>query len=44
MPLSSLEDMESNNTTVSTDGDRVSDLVREGKVNYTILRIFFMFK
>jgi hypothetical protein len=30
MPLGSSEEMESNETIVSVDGDRVSDLVREG--------------
>jgi hypothetical protein len=30
IPLASLEEMESNETIVSVDGDRVSDLVREG--------------
>ena len=30
MPLSNLEEMESNEAIVSVDGDRVSDLVREG--------------
>jgi hypothetical protein len=32
MPLASLEEIESNETIVSVDGDRVSDLVREGKI------------
>jgi hypothetical protein len=32
MPLASSEEMESNETIVSVDGDRVSDLVREGKI------------
>ena len=32
IPLASLEDMESNATIVSIDGDRVFDLVREGKI------------
>ena len=36
MPLEILEEMESNETIVSIDGDRVSDHVREGKI--------FMFK
>jgi hypothetical protein len=36
MPLASSEEMESNETIVSVDGDRVFDLVREGKI--------FMFK
>jgi hypothetical protein len=30
IPLESLEEMESNETMVSVDGDRVFDLVREG--------------
>jgi hypothetical protein len=30
MPLASSEEMESNETIVSVDGDRVYDLVREG--------------
>jgi hypothetical protein len=42
MPLASLEEMESNDTTVSTDGDRVFDLVREGKMNCTILQKYFL--
>jgi hypothetical protein len=32
MPLASLEEIESNETIVSIDGYRVSDLVREGKI------------
>ena len=32
MPLASLEEMESNETIVSVDGDRVSDLVGEGNL------------
>jgi hypothetical protein len=32
MPLASLEEMESNETIMSVEGDRVSDLVREGKI------------
>jgi hypothetical protein len=32
MPLASLEEMESNETIVLVDGDRVYDLVREGKI------------
>jgi hypothetical protein len=35
MPHANLEEMESNETIVSVDGDRVDGLVREGK--------FFMF-
>jgi hypothetical protein len=30
IPLATLDEMESNETIVSVDGDRVSDLVREG--------------
>ena len=36
MPLASSEEMESNETILSFDSDRVFDLVREGKI--------FMFK
>jgi hypothetical protein len=32
MPLASSEEMESNETIVSVDCDRVYDLVREGKI------------
>ena len=32
IPLASLEEIESNETIVSVDGDRVFDLVREGKI------------
>jgi hypothetical protein len=32
MPLAILEEIESNETIVSVDGDRVYDLVREGKI------------
>jgi hypothetical protein len=32
IPLANSEDMESNETIVSVDGDRVCDLVREGKI------------
>jgi hypothetical protein len=42
MPLASLEEMESNDTTVSTNGDRVFDLVREGKMNCTIFQFFLL--
>ena len=37
MPLASLKEMESNETIVSIDGDRVSDLVREGNFYVTII-------
>ena len=39
MPLASLEEIESNETIVSVDGDRISDLVREGKIKLCL--IFF---
>jgi hypothetical protein len=39
MPLARLEEIESNETIVSIDGDRVSDLVREGKIKLCL--IFF---
>jgi hypothetical protein len=42
MPLASLEEMESNDTTVSIDGDRVSDLVREGKMLQLFKNIFYV--
>jgi hypothetical protein len=32
MPLERLEEIESNETIVSVHGDRVSNLVREGKI------------
>ena len=32
IPLASLEEIESNETIVSVDGDRVSDLFRKGKI------------
>jgi hypothetical protein len=32
MPLARLQDMESKETIVSVDGDKVFDLVREGKI------------
>jgi hypothetical protein len=32
MPLASLEEIESNETIVLVDGDRVYDLVKEGKI------------
>jgi hypothetical protein len=37
MPLASSEEMESNETIVSVDGDRVSDLVREGNFYVSIV-------
>ena len=42
MPLASLEEMESNDTTLSIDGDIVSDLVREGKMLQLNSQIFFI--
>jgi hypothetical protein len=44
MPLASLEEMESNGTTISNDGDRVSNLSREGKMLQLFKNIFYMFK
>ena len=40
MPLASLEEMESNETTVSIDGDRFFDLVREGKMSQLNSKLF----
>ena len=41
MPLASSEEMESNDTTMSTDGDRVSDHFREEKFPYLIVQKYF---
>ena len=40
IPLASSEEMESKETIVSIDGDRVSDLVREGKMLQLFKNIF----
>jgi hypothetical protein len=40
MPLASSEEMESNETIVSIDGDRVFDLVREGNLCFNCSNIF----
>jgi hypothetical protein len=40
MPLASSEEMESNETIVSIDGDRVYDLVREGNLCFNCSNIF----
>jgi hypothetical protein len=42
MALASLEEMESNDTSVSTEGNRVFDLVREGKMNCTVIQKYFL--
>ena len=34
MPLTSFEELESEDIAISTDGDRISDLVREGNFMY----------
>ena len=41
LPLASLEDIESNETIVSIDDDRFSDLVREGKIYVSIVQTYF---
>ena len=42
MPLASLEEMESNDTIVSVDGNRVFDLVREGKIYVSIVQTYVL--
>ena len=42
MPLASFEELESEDIAISIDGDRISDLVREGNFMYTLL-IFSIF-
>ena len=37
MPLASFEELELEDIAISTDGDRISDLVREGSFMYTLL-------
>ena len=34
MPLASFEELESEDIAISTDGDRISDLIREGNFMY----------
>jgi hypothetical protein len=42
MPLASSEEIESNETIVSVDGDRVFDLVREGNLCFNCLKIYLL--
>ena len=39
MPLEIFEEMESEDIVISTNGDRISDLVREGNVMYTLINL-----
>ena len=39
MPLTSFEELESEDVAISTHGDRISDLVREGNFMYTLLNL-----
>ena len=40
MPLAIFEELEPEDIVISTDGDRISDLVREGNFMYTLLKKF----
>ena len=45
MPLTSFEELESEDITISTDGDRIFDLIREGNFMYTLIKLsIFIFK
>ena len=39
MPLAIFEELESEDISISTDGDRIFDLVREGNFMYTLLNL-----
>ena len=39
MPLTSFEELESEDIAISTDGDRISILVREGNFMYTLIKL-----
>ena len=39
MPLACFEELESEDIAISTDGDRISDMVREGNFMYTLLNL-----
>ena len=39
MPLASFEELESEDIAISTDGDRIFDLVREGNFMYILLNL-----
>ena len=43
MPLARFEELESKDIAISTDGDRISDLVREGNFMYTLLNFCILF-
>ena len=43
MPLASFEELESEDIAISTDGDRIFDLVREGNFMYVLNTKFFYF-
>ena len=43
MPLSSFEELESEDIAISIDGDRISDLVREGNFMYILNTTFFIY-
>ena len=45
LPLASIEDSETQDIAISTDGDRISDIVRGGKFMYTLINLsFFILK
>ena len=39
MPLARFEELESEDIAISTDGDRISDFVREGNFMYTLINL-----
>ena len=43
MSLTSFEELGSEDIAISTDGDRISDLVREGDFMYTLTNAIFLF-
>ena len=43
MPLARFEELESEDIAISTDGDRISDFVREGNFMYILNTKFFNF-
>ena len=43
IPFASFEELESEDIAISTDGDRISDLVREGNFMYILNTTFFNF-
>ena len=44
MPLTSFEELELEDIAISTHGDRISGLVREGNFMYTLINAIFYFK